>query len=305
MPKHFADYEYVLAAAQLVLVMLGMGATLRPADFRSVLLYPRGMVHGTLAQLVLVPIVAVVFARLFALPQPLAAGLLLIAAMPGGSLSNLFTFLAKGNVALSIALTATGTLASGVTVPLVLKIFGGGLLPSDFSVPLIYLVREVVVFLLIPLAGGMILRRLRPEWSEPFSRWCLRGGLVILAILIVGSIWSERIQAGAYGRGVPFVLILFCVVAQQLSMLPGRLLGYPVPDNAAVGIEITVRNINLALLLKAALFPEGDASNPLAEGVLFVILFYGATSLVVSVPMIVIHRWRAKRIAVHAGQASA
>src|SRR5262249_7067654 len=119
---HYDDFEYTLACIQLVLFMLGMGATLSPRDFMAVALRPRSLVVGAVGMLVVAPLFAIVINRAMDLPPGIAVGLILVAAMPGGQMSKLFTYLARGNVALSITLTAAGTLASLVTVPLLLEL---------------------------------------------------------------------------------------------------------------------------------------------------------------------------------------
>src|SRR5262249_43480061 len=119
---HYAEYEYFLAQIQLVLFMLGMGATLRPADFARIAFRPRSLLVGAACQFLLAPFLAVLLNRCWNLEPGLAVGLILIAAMPGGQMSKLFTYLAHGNVALSITLTALGTVGSLVTVPLLLEL---------------------------------------------------------------------------------------------------------------------------------------------------------------------------------------
>src|SRR5204862_6253385 len=100
--------------------------------------------------------------------------------------------------------------------------------------------------------------------------------------MVACSIGSGRIQPAAYGWKVPLAIIVFCVAAMQLSMLPFRVLGWSKPDAVAVGIEVTMRNMNLALLLKALLFPAADA---VGNGVLFVVLYYGGTAMIAGVPL--------------------
>ena len=115
----------------------------------------------------------------------------------------------------------------------------------------------------------------------------MRVGLVFVAGMIVGSLGSGRIRPDSLGWAVPAAIILFCVASQQLSMVPFYVCGWPRADRMAVGIEATMRNMNLALLLKARLFPEPDA---LGNGVLFVALFYAATAMVAGVPLVLNHR---------------
>ena len=119
--EFYVQYEYWFAAVQLVLAMLGMGATLTGRDFRDVVSEPRAVSLGTIIQIVIVPLSAYLFLRLLGIQDGVAVGLALIAAIPGGTVSNIFTFLARGNSALSISITALTTLACLVTTPLILS----------------------------------------------------------------------------------------------------------------------------------------------------------------------------------------
>jgi BASS family bile acid:Na+ symporter len=100
--------------------------------------------------------------------------------------------------------------------------------------------------------------------------------------MVAGALGSGRIRPGEYGWGVPLLIVLFCLLALHLSTLPFFVARWPRPDGLAVGMEVTMRNINLALLLKALLFPAATGrSDPVGDGVLFAILFYAGTALVV------------------------
>jgi BASS family bile acid:Na+ symporter len=283
-----ADSEYLLAQIQLVLFMLGMGATLAPADFVSVALRPRSLLLGGACQFLLTPLLAVALNSWLGLESGIAVGLILMSAMPGGQMSKLFTYAARGNVALSVTLTACGTLASLATVPLLLQwLAEDHLRDSNFAMPTGRVVRDMTLFLLLPLLAGMTIGRLQPGRRAVFARTFIRIGLVFVVVMIVGSLSSGRIEVTAYGWRVPLAIIVFCVLSQQLSMLPFRVLRWSPRDCVAVGIEVTMRNVNLALLLKALLFPSTDA---VANGVLFVVFYYGGTALLAGMPLALRYR---------------
>lgn len=294
MSRDYRDYEYLLVSSQLVLMMVGMGATLRVKDFFEILRQPGSLVVGLVAMFLVAPALAIGINHLFRLESGVAMGLILVSVMPGGSVSNVFTFLGRGNVPLSIAMTAVATVSSIVTVPVLLDILAVETLPADFRMPVATIFREIGCFLLAPLALGMMVCRVDPVASPTISKWCVRGGLLVLGVVVVGSLTSGRIDPSSYGWRVPIAIIVFCVLSQQLGMLPYRLLGWPTPDRFAVGIEVTIRNVNLALLLQVILFPvpasAAHGMDPFANGVLFVVLYYGAVSLVASVPPIMVHR---------------
>jgi bile acid:Na+ symporter, BASS family len=202
----------------------------------------------------------------------------------------LFTHLARGNVALSIALTALGSFASLFTVPILLELLAGDYLRDNrIAMPALRVVQDVALYLLLPLLVGMVVGRYWPGRRAQFSRACIRLGLVFVALMIAGSLLSGRIQPASYGWKGPLAIVIFCVAAMQLSMLPFRVFGWPRADAVAVGMEVTMRNINLALLLTALLFPAKDAKG---NGVLFVVLYYGGTALLAGLPLALRHRRR-------------
>ncbi len=296
----YPAYEARFAQVQLVCFMLAMGATLAPTDFVAVFRRPRSFVAGVLMQLLVLPWLAVAIDAVGRLDEGIAVGLVLVAAMPGGAMSKLFSYLGRGNAALSISLTAFTTLASLVTVPVLLQLLVARYIDPDFAMPVGAVLADLGLFLLSPLAVGMAVGRRWPARRQAVARWCVRVGLVVVALMIVGSIGSGRIRAEAYGWGPPLAIIAFCVLGQQLSMLPFYVLPWPRADRMAVGIEVTMRNMNLALLLKARLFPGAD---PVANGVLFVVLFYAAAAMAAGLPLALNHRRLARREAARAAEA--
>jgi BASS family bile acid:Na+ symporter len=282
----YPQYEYLLAQVQLVCFMLGMGATLSGADFAGIFRSPKYLLAGFAGQYLLAPLLAVALTQWFRLEPGIAVGLVLISAMPGGPLSKVFAYLGRGNLALSISMTVIGTLGSIVSVPVLLRFLAYAHIPEEFRMPVDLVIRDVTLFLLFPLGLGMKIAQWFPERRQIFSKWCIRAGFVVVAVVITGALGSERIKPRENGWQVPLAIILFCLLTMQGAMAPFRILGWPKPDCLAVGIEVTMRNMNLALLLKSLLFPaKEDMVDPIGNGVLFVILFYAGAAMVAGVPL--------------------
>jgi BASS family bile acid:Na+ symporter len=288
----YPAWERPLAQVQLVCFMLAMGSSLAVSDFLGVLRRPRSFLSGIFVQVLVLPWLAVLIDRAGRLDEGIAVGLVLVSAMPGGALSKLFSYVGRGNAALSIALTAFTTLASLVTVPLLLQLLVAHYIRPDFEMPVAEVLLDLSLCLLLPLVIGMIVGRCWPARRHRIAHWCVRVGLVVVALMIVGSLGSGRIQPGAYGWGAPVAIVLFCVAGQQLAMLPFYICRWPRADRMAVGIEVTMRNMNLALLLTSRLFPVSD---PLGGGVLFVVLFYAAAAMAVGLPLALNHRRLSRR----------
>lgn len=287
----YVQYEYWIAVFQLVLAMLGMGATLTLGHFREVLLEPKAVSIGTAIQLVLVPTIAYLCINAFGIVGGVAVGVALIAAIPGGTVSNIFTHFARGNTALSITITALTTLACLVTTPLILDFLIAQYMPADFVMPRGQVMREIAWTLLLPLVLGMVYLRVFPSTADMFSKWCVRGSLLGIAAIVIGSSMSGRLDAAAFGFGNLATIALFLSALALASWLACKGLGLSPRDATAIDMEVVVRNINLGVLIKASLFPAipGQA-DPIGDMVLFSLLAYGGIQLLVAGAIIFMRR---------------
>ena len=173
----YLRYEYWFAATQLALAMLGMGATLQVRDFVAVIRQPRALAYGLGIQVFLVPLFAWVVIVLASPTAGVAVGLALVAAIPGGTMSNVFTFLARGHVALSIALTAVTSFLCLVTTPIVLGLLISQHVPGEFDMPAGKIAMEITLILMLPLVLGMVVLELFPNGAARFSRNCIRASI--------------------------------------------------------------------------------------------------------------------------------
>jgi BASS family bile acid:Na+ symporter len=293
----YVRHEWWFAAVQLALAMLGMGATLSVTDFVGVFRQPRAFVTGALVQIIGTPLLALALNAALGLPPGIAFGLLLVSAMPGGAMSNVATYFAKGSVALSIALTAVITLACIATTPLVLRLLAGDVMRADFVMPVGAIAIDIAVCLLVPLLLGMAIGTLLGSTARrgAMARWCIRLSLTVVLCIAIGSAGAGRLQVGAESQTPLAAIALLAVLCQVAGTVPGLLLGLPRAELAAIAIENSIRNTNLALLLKASLFPVvPGVADPLADGVLFAALLYAGLSGPLSIPLILGHRWLAR-----------
>ncbi len=289
----YPKYHYAVASTQLVLAMLGMGAALRPKDFIEIAIEPKPILTGSLYQLIGIPLLTLAVTSMIDLPAEIVVGMFMLAAMPGGSMSNVYTYVGRGNAALSVALTGLLTLTALLTAPLILRTFASEHLPPEIPMPAGVIVREIALFLLLPLMTGMIIRRFTIK-AVKLSIWSIRCSLVVLVILVVGSLGSGRIDVGAYGWKIPLVIIGFCVVIQLvIEVLSGKILKFSMRDVTALAIESSMKNINLGLLISASVFALEGPTAAFGGGVLFVLLLYGGATLIVSaVPAVVNFRYQ-------------
>ena len=291
MAEFYVRYEYWFAASQLILAMVGMGATLTARDFRDVILKPLAISVGTAIQLIAVPLAAFLFLRLLGIHEGLAIGFALIAAIPGGTVSNIFTFFGRGDAALSISITTVTTVACLVTTPLILFLLINQYLPADFSMPRLQIMREIGLTLLLPLAVGMLLLKLFPGSAPTISKWSIRGSLLGILAIVVGSAMAGRLNLAAFGFDNVMLVAVFTVFLLAVGFLIPRLFGLSRPAATAIELEVVVRNINLGVLIKASIFPAAVAETAqLGNTVLLTLLLYGAIMLLLSAALIFVYR---------------
>jgi bile acid:Na+ symporter, BASS family len=301
--SNFDQYERLLSATMVTFSMLGMGATLTVRDFANTLTAWRGLAVGLIAQLVLVPVWAGLTMFVMSMFPAgyggltaagaigIATGIALIAAMPGGSLSNLLTFIGNGNVALSVSLTAITTLICLFATPIVLAALVNVRVPGNFEIDKLQIMMDIGLFLIAPLLAGMLFRRLTHSKQQVlFTKIMVRASLVLLAVIIIGSLGAGRLQFGPYGWLGPAIIIVFGLGALYLSRLCTFACGLIDRDSLAIVVEVIVKNGLLALLVVTSMFPAEILANRETEdakliiaardGCIFVVLFFSGLAIV-------------------------
>ena len=267
----------------LFIIMIGIGMTLSIRDFRQVAVYPKGMIVGTIAQILLMPLIAFALASMLDLSPAIAVGLVIIAACPGGTTSNLFVLLARGNIALSIVLTVTASLITIVTLPMLtnyaLQLYAGT--EESITLPVGRTVGMLVGIVLFPVALGMVFRTRAPEVSRRAESAVSVFGGVVLALLVVGLIWGVRDQIWDLLRQAGPATLLLNLAGIFVGLLAGRATGLSQRESIAVAVELGIKNSTIALLVTLTLLESSAMSIPAAVyGVLmfpigFVLAAYG------------------------------
>jgi BASS family bile acid:Na+ symporter len=287
MGEIYIQYEYWFAAFQLILAMFGMGATLSIGDFKDVLREPRPVSFGTLIQLALVPLAAYLFISVSSIAGGAAVGIALIASIPGGTTSNIFTYMARGNVPLSISITGITTITCLITTPLILGILITEYLPSDLAMPTAQIISDIALTLLLPLIMGMFCLKILPRHATWISKWSIRGSLFGILMIVLGSLSAGRLDIDAFGVNNVILVCSFIVLLTGLSWLAARILRLRRPDRTAIEMEVVVRNVNLGVLIKASMFPAvANGDNLVGDMVLFTLLLYGSLQMLIAALLI-------------------
>lgn len=265
----------------LAIIMVGIGLSLTREDFAVQARSPRATIVGLFGQLVLVPAVGVGVALAFGLTPMLALGLVLVAATPGGATSNLITYLARGNVALSVILTAVTSVAVILTLPLWFGI-GARIIPGaadeEVAVPLGQTFGLLLGVILIPVAIGMILRARKPALAARIERYVGIVGLVVLVLLIVGIVLGERDRIVDLVATVGPAVIVLNLALIALGGLLAWVCRLKRAEQIAVAVEFGIKNTTLTLLIAFTVI--GNEEVGLAAAVYSIVMYITAFLLV-------------------------
>lgn len=259
----------------LGVIMLGLGLGLTPDDFRRVARYPRAMLVGLALQTAVLPWVAFALAVVFRLPPELAVGLLLLAASPGGATANIYSHLARGDVALNITLTAVNSLLCLATLPLILNLALEHFLGAGRYVPPpVNKVVEVAGIILLPVLLGMAVRRFAPGFAARMERPIRLLSVLVLALLVAGAIAQERERLASHVAAVGMACLLFNLASLGAGYAVPRALRLPRRQAIALAMEIGIHNGTLAIFI--ALNVLGDAAMSIPAAVYSLLMFLTA-----------------------------
>jgi len=238
----------------LFIIMLGMGLGLTVEDFKRIAIAPKAVIIGLLAQLVILPLVGFALASLFPLTPELAVGVMVLAACPGGSTSNLMTYLAEGNVALSISLTAASSLITVVTIPLVITLAMQHFIGEGASVqlPLLETVLKIAVITVIPVSIGMALHHYAPKFAATVEKGVKWISLFFLGLIIVGLLLKERANLTMFFVQVGWVTFSLNVITMALGYGIARLAQLKQKSAVAITCEVGIQNGTLAIAIASA-----------------------------------------------------
>ena len=241
-PAPFAAVDTWYINPMLGLIMFGMGLTLSPSDFRVVFSRPKDVLTGCLAQFTIMPLLAWLLAHLFALPSDLALGVILVGCCPGGTASNVITYLAKGDLALSVGMTATSTVLAPLLTPLLVWLMAGTLVDVDT----LGMIMSILYVVIAPIVAGFLMQRYLPMLTRRAVAYLPAFSSLMIALLvgiIVGHNASRLLTGGII---VVLVVVLHNVCGLALGYGIGRLLGLTHAKRTAISIEVGMQNSGLA-----------------------------------------------------------
>ena len=255
-PQVLGHLKPSLINPMLGVIMFGMGLTLKGEDFRVVFSRPRDVIIGCVAQFTVMPLLAIALSKLFALDEALMVGVILVGCCPGGTASNVITYLAKGDLALSVGMTAVSTLLAPLLTPLLVLLLAG----RAVDVNVVGMLLSILWVVILPIALGLLVRHLWPSVSQHASDYlpAISSLAICVIVMIVIAAGAGKLLSGS--AVVVAVVVLHNVCGLGLGYLAGWMLGLDKAKCRAICIEVGMQNSGLATSLATIHF----ASMPMA-----------------------------------------
>jgi len=268
----------VILPLALAFIMFVLGLGLTGADFLRVIKQPRDFFVGAFSQIIILPIIAFILVKVWPIAPELAIGVMIIAAAPGGVTSNLLTSFAKGDVALSISLTAIISLLCVITIPFIVltsvELLGGSNITQDIS--LFSLSRDMFLIVTVPVILGMLLRKFFSSVAlklEPISK---KVSIILFVLVLLGAIAAERENVISYFAQAGLITLILNVVMMVVAYYVAQFLASGTKQKKCITIECGLQNGTLAIFVATSIFGGGMYVIPAATYSL--IMF--ATSLI-------------------------
>ena len=259
-------FTSVLLPLALAIVMLGMGLSLVPEDFKRITRYPKAVAVGTVCQVLLLPLIGTLITLVVPMQPEIAVGLIVLAVCPGGPSSNLVTYLAKGDVALSVTLTAVSSIVTVFTIPLFTNLALQYFLMQSAGITLSIGSTMLQIFLitLLPIVIGMGIRHQFPDTARRLEKQMNRLAVGLLALIIVLLLIREGSKLPGFLVQVGIGVVLLNLLATLAGFLAGKLFRLPLAQQICIAIEVGIQNGTLAIAITAGLLNNPDMAVPAA-----------------------------------------
>ena len=263
----------------LAFIMFSLGIGLSLENFKRVIVQPKDFIIGAISQLIILPIVALILIFLFPIPTELKVGLILLAAAPGGVTTNVITKFAKGDVALSISLTAVISLLCFLTIPFIFSltypIITGQTLPFDYSIGSIIV--QIFLITTVPVILGMIFKAIFPSFFSRTENFFVKFSFILFVFVLFMAIYQELPNIKEYFAASGLITLTLNITILIIAYFLCNIFSINVPQKKTILIETGLQNGTLALVVTSLIFSEGIYLVPIATYALImyaVILLY-------------------------------
>ena len=240
----------------LGIVMFGMGMTLKLSDFKVVFTKPKAVITGILSQFIIMPLLAFLLVKIFNLDPALAVGVILVGSCPGGTSSNVMTYLAKGDVALSVGMTACTTILAPIVTPALVLLLGGATINVSYASMLMTIVQVV----LVPIVLGFVINHFFEKFAQASAKVLPLVSVIAICLIIMAVVAANAAKIMTVGWLIIVVVMLHNLCGYALGYGVGKLLGLSRDQMRTLSIEVGMQNSGLATSLATVHF----ATMPLA-----------------------------------------
>lgn len=236
----------------LGIVMFGMGLTLKASDFKVVFSHPKDVVIGCMAQFIVMPMLAFLLTKLFRLDPELAVGVILVGTCPGGTSSNVMTYLAKGDVPLSVGMTGVSTILAPFLTPFLTYLLAG----QTVDVNMMSMFLSIVKVVILPIALGSVINKLFSDFTQKLVRVLPLVSVCAIVAIVAAVVSANSAKIMTCGLLIVVVVMLHNVCGYGLGYLVGRVLKLDMAKCKAIAIEVGMQNSGLATSLAATHFAQ-------------------------------------------------
>lgn len=257
----------IVLPLSLIIIMIGMGMTLTIDDFKRVVVYPKAAIIGLFNQIIMLPIIGFLLISFIELDPILAVGVMIIVACPGGVTSNLITHVAKGDIALSVTLTAISSFITIITIPLILS-YSILYFMSDSSVkvalPVVDTILKVMVITVIPISIGMLIRYFKTDFANRMEVPMRRASTVIFILVVLGIIIANKDSLLSSLQKVGLLTLILNVLTIGLGYASAKLFKLNTKQSISIMIENGIQNGTLAIVIATTILLQPEMSIPAA-----------------------------------------
>ena len=250
----------------LAIIMLGMGMTLVLNDFTRIFKYPKAALIGLTNQLVLLPIIGFFLAITFNLNSTMAVGLMILATCPGGPTSNLITQVCKGNIALSVTLTAIASIISIITIPFILSYaleFFGTDTNVIIKLPILDTILQIMVITVIPISIGMLIRKHKTNFAKSMEKPMRIASTIIFILVFIAVLMANKEMIISAMKEVGLVTLLLNIFTMGLGFLTAKFFKLDLKSSISITIESGIQNGTLAFVIATTILNNVEMGIPI------------------------------------------
>ena len=251
-PSYFSFLSPSIINPMLGVVMLGMGLTLNPSDFKTVFSRPKDVIAGCAAQFVVMPLLALLLTKAFSLPVEIVLGVVLVGCCPGGTASNVITYLSKGDLSLSVAMTTVSTLLA----PFLTPFLTWALIGETVDVDVVSMFLSIFFVVILPVALGLTIQRFLPRFTKVVSTYLPSFSVLVIALIVMIVVSLNSAKLLSCGALVVLVVVLHNIMGLALGYAVAKLLRMSGAKSKAVSIEVGMQNSGLASSLALTSFAQ-------------------------------------------------